>query len=377
MELIYLLSMEDPDRQTSVLTSYYKFKQGGLCTRLLRTMHALLDSGYKVHYLSTEPFPISHPNCIHHKLFWPSKNNDSFLFWIYFALVAPLYIFAICRKHKITNLFVFDIFYAFCMRLASFLLNLPLSIFLRADNITNHEIKSLPKFIIYIETIVEKISFLGSNIICVSKKLRSNVSARHKNISIDDIKYLPNDIQIVNKHYERSENNLVRFSCVGVYEDRKNQLFLIDVMKNLKNKNWELNFFGEGYLRERICEKITNESLEEKIILKGWVDKKYIWQNTDLLLMPSLHEGAPNAVLEALGHRIPVIASHIEEHCEILPDECALILNVPTWVSKLDSILKSPYKKLHENSAAQELKINNFVFNWDKAVVEHIVQRNN
>ncbi len=376
MELIYLLSMEDPDRQTSVLTSYYKFKQGGLCTRLLRTMHALLDFGYKVHYLSVEPFPISHPNCIHHKLFWPSKNNDSFLFWCYFALVAPFYIFVICRKHKITNLFVFDIFYAFSMQLSRLVFKLPLSVFLRADSIKNQEIKGVAKPILKLEIIFEKVSLFGSKIICVSKGLREDVYKRHPRFSSNKIKLLLNDIRPVENKYVFKRKEIIRISSVGVYEKRKNQTFLIDVMSKISNHNWKLSLFGEGDMRDEIQNRVLDKSLDDQIKLNGWVEKEYIWENTDLLLMPSIHEGAPNAVLEALASNIAVIASDIPEHREILPIENLIHLeNEARWVNRINKIVSSSEVEIKKIYSKQVDYAKKLEFDWDSQICNIIISR--
>ncbi|MCI5141015.1 MAG: glycosyltransferase, partial [Candidatus Electrothrix sp. ATG1] len=96
----------------------------------------------------------------------------------------------------------------------------------------------------------------------------------------------------------------------------------------------------------------------------GW-----FWQETDLLLMPSLHEGAPNAVLEALATETPVLASDIPEHQEILPQECLLSLtDAGAWQEKLEAITENPQYQLNQLVAAQERTCDHLRFDWDEKI---------
>ena len=373
MELIYLFFMEEQIYKARILTSYYKFKQGGLCTRLLRTINALLESGHQVHFLAVEPFPISHPNYKFHKFPWPFNNSDSKYFWAIYIILSPIYLSIICYKHKITHLFVFDIIYAFVMQFARFLFNLPLSIFVRADSIENHKIKNKSKLFLNIEHLIEKNALRKAKIFCVSKSLVSSIKERNK-INDSNIIYFPNDIKIesIEKNNLNPEN--VSIGCVGVYEERKNQIFLINIMHMLNRNNWVLNLYGEGPLRKILGQKIKEVNLDEKIILRGWISRRKLWEEIDLLLMPSKHEGAPNSILEAMGACVPVLASDIPEHREILPDtNLVSIDDLNAWVNRLEEILlfpKEELKILYENQIKYK---NKYLFDWDEKVVSHIM----
>ena len=375
MGLIYILFMEESVTKPRTLTSYYKFKQGGLCTRLLRAMNALLKSGYEVHYLSVKPFPIAHPNCIHHKFKWPFKNEDTLLFWLYFTITSPVYIFSICVKHKITHLFAFDVVYAFVMQPARSYLKLPLPVFFRADSITNHKIKKVSRILILIELCFEKIALSGAKAYCVSNSLLKNLKERNQNIQDGNFIYFPNDLKIENviKHDLNIEK--VSLSCIGVYEERKNQEFLLYVMQQVRNNNWVLNLYGAGPLQQKLYKKIKELNLKDKVILQGWVPREQLWKNTDLLLMPSQHEGAPNAILEALGNRIPILASDIPEHREILPNKNLFKLDILLWTNEIDRILDDARTQLDEINTHQIKCINKFIFDWDKTIVEYIVRK--
>ena len=54
--------------------------------------------------------------------------------------------------------------------------------------------------------------------------------------------------------------------------------------------------------------------VDKKVIFTGWLEKEELWKiylASDLFVLPSLSEGMPNALLEALGVGLPCLGSRI------------------------------------------------------------------
>ena len=79
---------------------------------------------------------------------------------------------------------------------------------------------------------------------------------------------------------------------------------------------------GDGPARTLLLARAQQLNLGGKVRFRGWVERDRIWPEVDVLLLPSLHEGMSNAVLEALASSIPVLASDVPEHREVLPSGC-------------------------------------------------------
>jgi glycosyltransferase involved in cell wall biosynthesis len=78
---------------------------------------------------------------------------------------------------------------------------------------------------------------------------------------------------------------------------------------------------GDGPERPKLQRLIKEYGLEEKFILRGFVDDIFhFYQGLDLYLCTSLHEGIPMSVLEAMAHGLPVIAPKVGGLKEILED---------------------------------------------------------
>ncbi|MCI5124905.1 MAG: glycosyltransferase [Candidatus Electrothrix sp. AR5] len=120
---------------------------------------------------------------------------------------------------------------------------------------------------------------------------------------------------------------------------------------------------------------VEKEHISNQVLFKGWVQSEQIWPEIDLLLMPSRHEGAPNAVLEALATETPVIASDIPEHKEILPQVSLLPLSDEgAWREKLEAIANNPKSQLHQIVAEQKSAAGKHLqFDWDNQIVRCIV----
>ena len=64
--------------------------------------------------------------------------------------------------------------------------------------------------------------------------------------------------------------------------------------------------------------------VDKKVIFTGWLEKEDLWKiylASDLFVLPSLNEGMPNAMLEALGSGLPCMGSNIPGIRDILQYE--------------------------------------------------------
>jgi len=168
----------------------------------------------------------------------------------------------------------------------------------------------------------------------------------------------------------------LRLACVGVLEPRKNQRFLLEVIKGVEAEQAVLHLYGTGPDEQFLQEIVQRENLTDRVLFEGWVPSEEIWPDIDLLLMPSLHEGAPNAVLEAIGHGVPVLASDIAEHREILPEKALLSLDKFTeWAKEVELVFHNPEIQLQNIVREQEVSAQQMMFDWERLITEIIIYR--
>jgi glycosyltransferase involved in cell wall biosynthesis len=106
----------------------------------------------------------------------------------------------------------------------------------------------------------------------------------------------------------------MRFICVGRLTAQKNYLRLVEALRLLAGRQeWSLEIWGEGEDRPEIEQAIASSGLADRILLRGYSDAVHPEMlRASALILPSLYEGMPNVLTEAMALGLPVIAADIE-----------------------------------------------------------------
>ena len=118
---------------------------------------------------------------------------------------------------------------------------------------------------------------------------------------------------------------------VGRLIPAKNQLQLIQAFAELVEVDHraKLIIVGGGKLRDRLEREAQRFGLTESVVLTGLVERQTVYdilRVVDLFVMPSLWEGIPVALLEAMALAKPVVASDIPAFREVLAGSRAGVL---------------------------------------------------
>lgn len=111
---------------------------------------------------------------------------------------------------------------------------------------------------------------------------------------------------------------------VGRLAAQKGHRDLIPVIPELVQEFPELRFVwvGEGDQRDELEGSIRDASIEDKVLLLGYrADIPRLLLAADLFVFPTYYEGLPFALLEAVAHRLPVVASDASSIPEIIQDQ--------------------------------------------------------
>lgn len=144
--------------------------------------------------------------------------------------------------------------------------------------------------------------------------LYGNTNFKIINNGIDLEKYTSVTVEQCNKLKEElgiSKEQLV-IGNVARFEKVKNHDFFIEFAKQLinSNKKFKIVLVGTGTLYNEFIEKIKKEKMEECFVLPGLRDDVNLFMNImDVFVMPSLYEGFPLVVVEALAGNTPCLLS--------------------------------------------------------------------
>lgn len=130
---------------------------------------------------------------------------------------------------------------------------------------------------------------------------------------------------------------------------RKNQALLLEVLRRLNNPSLTLVILGHGKLRDELQARAKALGVEQQVLFPGYrTDVFRFYGMADLFLFPSLQEGLPVAVMEAMAAGLPVVASGVRGNRDlILPGKGGELLSphcATDW-EKVVSILLGDCKK--------------------------------
>ncbi len=126
----------------------------------------------------------------------------------------------------------------------------------------------------------------------------------------------------------------------GRLTKQKAQWVLIEAAEELKKsyENFVFIIVGEGELKDELAEKIQTSQLEKHVKMLGfYAEMEHLLAAADCFALPSIDEGMPMSLLEAVSSELPVICTHVGDIDKlIIDDDSGLVvpLNTPNALSK-------------------------------------------
>ena len=147
---------------------------------------------------------------------------------------------------------------------------------------------------------------------------------------------------------------------VGSMTEEKGHMYLIEAARQVIEKCPECRFLfvGDDGQRQLLEEKTANLGLTGKVIFTGSrKDVPEILSMLDVFVLPSLKEGLPMALLEAMASKVPVIATSVGAIPKVIEDGINGIL-IPSKNS--DAIAKAINIMLADGNSAKEMALKGF-----------------
>ena len=146
---------------------------------------------------------------------------------------------------------------------------------------------------------------------------------------------------------------------IGRHIPQKNQSFLIDLLKESKNRgfDWRLIIVGSGDLRQDLVQKIADFDLDSRIEIREPVNNLDSFYNEiDIFILPSLSESLPVTLLEAQSFGVRCITSSmVSKDASLIPflvDFVDLGGGLDIWI---DSILRCARINYSDDAIAELL----------------------
>jgi glycosyltransferase involved in cell wall biosynthesis len=209
-------------------------------------------------------------------------------------------------------------------------------------------------------------------------------------VTKDRIKIIPNAINSA-ALLHNSKQDIDQFLKIHNLEDKKIILYVgrlmalkginylikafFDVKNEMKDPSVVLVIAGEGDEYNSL-KKITDEyNLTDSVRFIKYLsdtERNYLYQSSRLFALPSLSEGFPTTVLEAMFYGIPVIGSDIPVMKQNFSDSALLVpqRNSRALAGAILFLLSDPGSALELSLKGKNKVINNFT--WDSIVKKYL-----
>jgi glycosyltransferase involved in cell wall biosynthesis len=319
-----------------ILTAMYTMRRGGAYDRFVMMMEALLDRGCQVHCLSLTPISIPHEGYKNH-LVLKQLGKTRFAKGIV-LFVFPLYGVWVGHREKIDLFVAFGALYAFIEGVPKWVLRKPMVTFLRGSFAFGMRAQGQHKLLLWLSQWIERVGIRISDTIlsvnsAIQEEMRIAAGGRRGQrweVLPNNIPFIPvadrGDISQTRRNYGIPEGAKILITA-GVITCGKNLELLIQCLPQIGMENLVLLIAGDAATeadsryRIRLKELVDNQAVRDRVVFTGWIEKQELWRlffAADLFVLPSVSEGMPNVMLEALGCGLPCMGSDIPGITDVL-----------------------------------------------------------
>ena len=165
---------------------------------------------------------------------------------------------------------------------------------------------------------------------CIEVGLHTRQNSRVIPNSIDNSLFKPLNREECRRRIGVEENDFV-VAFVGQMTQRKGPLRLDQALSELNDDRVKAIFIGKG----------NQEPTYKQILVHGTIphsDLPLYLSASDVFVLPTLHEGCCNAIIEAMACGVPIISSNLPFNYDILNDENSIMVN-PECVNEIKSAI--------------------------------------
>lgn len=117
-------------------------------------------------------------------------------------------------------------------------------------------------------------------------------------------------------------------TSVGELIERKNHKIVLNTLAEMNNKNIHYLIVGKGELFSELTEIAKKKHISDQVHFLGYrTDIAEIYKISDICCLPSIHEGLPVALMEAMICGLPAVCSRIRGNTDLIDDNGGSLFN--------------------------------------------------
>lgn len=158
---------------------------------------------------------------------------------------------------------------------------------------------------------------------------------------------------------------------VGELNKNKNHRIVLEALHQQKKSDLYYIICGQGPLESVYKKQIAAYGLEKQVIFTGFVHNAADYYHmADVVINPSLREGLPAVVMEAMACKTPVVASNIRGNIDLLPK--SQLLFEPRDYKTLARLIQQAQHRANDETGQNYCHLQKFEFSQIVKELMHI-----
>lgn len=173
-------------------------------------------------------------------------------------------------------------------------------------------------------------------------------------------------------------NHAVILLSVGELSLRKNHRVVFNVLARMKRNDLYYIVCGQGELWAELTELADELGIKPYIRMTGFLsDVRSLYQNADIFVFPSIQEGLPVALMEAMASGLPCVVSDIRGNRELIDRRGGYLFSLSKPEQLKKAVLKLLDSPLRRSAFGRynEKKIERYRLELVQKDMNHIYQR--
>lgn len=186
----------------------------------------------------------------------------------------------------------------------------------------------------------------------------NNTTSLSNAIDIDEIKkYTPTDIDKIYEEFDIPKNKFI-LGFIGRLTEAKGIVPFIKELRNHKEKFYDCKFLlvGSGEQEQQVKSLLKKNELEELFILTGHQNNTYkFYPIIDIFFLPSIYEGLPMVILEAMSFGKPIVSMNVGSINEVIANgKSGVLVEKENYKEFMESLYSIKLNKESANKYGKE-----------------------
>ena len=348
----------------NIIVLYPSFERGGATVNLINFVNACDKKKIKIYLITniTEKDRKKFFNKDIKIIKIDDRSNTNYFKRYYTSIFSSLKLIKLFKRIETTNSLVFSFQSHILPILVSKIFGRKI-IFRNSEDIIGATKYADNKFTAYLIFFLKLLFYnFSDGIITNSTKSKESLDKiimkkKTKLIFNPYLKKIGKNIKIPKKKYILSVGRLCK---------QKNQEIIIMAFSIFLQKypNYKLILIGHGPDERKLINFCKKLNIQKNVIFKGWIkNPKNFYLNSKVLLFPSLYEGLPNTLIDAINYNLPCVSSRCSGAEDILTKKFGLYVphDDPKFLAKKIEFVIKNYRNVNLNVLRIKKKLNRFL----------------